>query len=196
MIEPFSKRGREWEPIGLELRGLLSLQIRDRLDPWKLAERIGLMVFDGQAALTRIGEEERSHLLGPGQSCWSGGVFPTPLPDGRYLCILNPNHSHRRNKITLMEEVVHTHRKHRPSGLAFADDGVKVRHYDKKQEEEAYGVGAAALLPWRPFFLGVNRGRTIDELAEDYDVTPDLVKYRINITGAYNLYRARQRSRV
>jgi hypothetical protein len=68
-----------------------------------------------------------------------------------------------------------------------------VRGFDQGQEDEAYGVGAAALLPWKTFFHGLNDGRSANELAEEYDVTMDLVTYRIKITGAYPLYRSRQR---
>ena len=149
MWQPFSKQGRAWEPIGLELRSLLRLGIRERVDPWQLAPKVGLRVVDGREAIATVCPEDQEHLLGPGCGSWSGGVYPVALPDGTYLCIVNPNHSHRRNKITLMEEIVHTHRRHRPSGLSFQDDGVTVRHYDPDQEREAYGVGAAAYCPGR-----------------------------------------------
>ena len=42
----------------------------------------------------------------------------------------------------------------------------------------------------------MNRGRTIDDMAEEYDVTPDLVLYRVKITGAHRTYLARQRKRA
>ena len=95
-----------------------------------------------------------------------------------------------------MEEIVHTHRGHRPSGLAFEGDGLSVRQYDRQQESEAYGVGAAALIPWQTFFRGVNDGRTVAELSEYYEVTPELVTYRIKITGLFAVFRARQRQRA
>src|SRR5260370_30265359 len=140
MLLPFSKRGREWEPIGVELRGLLALGSGAQLDPWQLALKVGLTVIDGNTALKNLATDLRNHLLGIGHCSWSGGVYPEPLPDGTFLCILNPNHSQRRNKITLMEEVVHTYCHHRPSGLEFHVDCVSIRHFDPQQEEEAYGV--------------------------------------------------------
>jgi hypothetical protein len=70
-----------------------------------------------------------------------------------------------------------------------------MRDYDKAQEEEAFGVGAAALIPWEAFFRGINAGRTVDELAETYELSEQLTTYRIKITGAYKLYCARQRAR-
>lgn len=193
---PFSSRAKDWEPIGLELRHLLGLPAADELDPWVLAPKVGLRVIDGRAAIATLGSDHKAHLLRDGRPCWSGGVYPKPLPDGSFLCILNPTHSRRRNKITLMEEIVHAYRRHRPSELVFDEDGLAVRQYDAAQEDEAYGVGAAALLPWQTFFRGLNTGRTANDLAEDYDVTPALVTYRIKVTGAHSLYRARQRRHV
>ena len=192
MFLPFSKRGRDWEPIGLELRQLLKLRQNDRLDPWKLAPIVGLQVVDSMDAFSNLELSDREHLLGAGKRKWSGGVCPSPLPDGKLLCILNPTHSIQRNTITLMEEIVHAYRRHQPSALVFEEDGVRFRHYDAQQEEEAYGIGAAALLPWPPFFRRVNAGQTMDELAIEYDVTTDLVGYRIKITGLYAVFRKRQ----
>jgi len=70
-----------------------------------------------------------------------------------------------------------------------------MREYNNAQEEEAFGVGAASLIPWEAFFRNINAGRTIDELAETYELSQPLITYRIKITGAYKLYCARQRAR-
>lgn len=82
-----------------------------------------------------------------------------------------------------MEEIAHVHLCHVPSSLVLDADGWQVRDYVKAQEEEAYGVGAAALIPWDTLFPALNARRTIDELAEIYEVTRELVEYRVKITG-------------
>lgn len=69
-----------------------------------------------------------------------------------------------------------------------------MRNYDKAQEQDAFGVGAAALMPWASFFPAINARETIRQLAEEYDLSEQLIRYRIQITGAYRLYHARQRS--
>ena len=68
-----------------------------------------------------------------------------------------------------------------------------MRSYDNAQEEEAFGVGAAALIPWIALFPAINSGVAIDQLAERYELSDELVRYRIQITGAHKLYMARQR---
>jgi hypothetical protein len=68
-----------------------------------------------------------------------------------------------------------------------------VRDYHREHETEAYGVGAAVLLPWGQFYHQLDAGTPITEIAEAFDVTEALVQYRIKITAATNLYRNRLR---
>ena len=195
MLLPFSQRARRWEPIALELRQIVRANGHDQLNPWELAPEVALKVLDGHAMLRRLPAAVQSHLVGAGKDRWSGGVYPHPLSDGDLVCILNPFQSHRRQKITLMEEITHIYLDHIPSGVAYAAPGIEVREYHKDQEAEAYGVGAATLLPWHSFFKALNAGQTIEVLAELHNVAEELVEYRIKITGAFNLYKSRQRTR-
>ena len=194
MFQPFSKRAQPWEISGRRLRGLLHLREDQILDPYLLAPRVGLtlMHFDDVA----VPDDIRHHLLNGASDNWSGGVYATPLPDGTFLCILNPNHDIRRRRITLMEEVSHVFLEHSPTGVRLLGGGLAARDYDEAQEKEAYGVGAAALLPWASFFGDLNRGLSAEEIAIKYGVSVRLVRYRLQITGASNLYRARQSARA
>ncbi len=190
---PWSERSKKWEPIAAKLRGLVPCKRGVPFDPWMLAPRVGLCVID--CDFPGLSPEEKAHMLGGASSDWSGGVFAKPLPDGRRICMINPCHSHRRNKITLMEEISHCHLRHTPTLLTKKGD-TRFRDFNKHMEEEAYGVGAAVLLPWSLLFPLLNAGYTIDELAEEFDVTTNLVVYRIKICGASSLYAARQRKRA
>lgn len=190
---PFTRRAQRWEPIAILLRRLACARDGDNVDPEVLAAKIGLRLFDARRALECFSQCDRDHLLLTARDRWSGGVLPKPLPDGKVICILNPTHARRRNRITLMEEIVHVHRKHVPTGFRDVTQGLRVRDYNKAQEEEAYGVGAAVLLPWSTFYRALDSGQPIETIAEHYDVTTQLVQYRIKITGATNLYRSRSR---
>jgi hypothetical protein len=191
---PFSDRAKKWEPEGLALRHLAHARLTEILDPFQLAPLVGLRVVEAEFALRGLKATDARYLLEHAGNQWSGGVLPKPLADGSFVCILNPGHSQRRNRITLMEEIAHKYLNHVPTDLTLAGDGMRIRGYDKSQEIEAYGVGAAALLPWSTFFPRVNDGAPIEDLADAYDVTPDLTKYRIKITGAYRLYLSRQKA--
>lgn len=188
---PFSQQGKLWEPIAVQLRRLGGARNGELVDPAILAERVGLQLVDANAVLEEFSKADRDHLLVTASGAWSGGVFPKPLPNGKYICIINPTHNRRRNRITLMEEVVHIHRQHKPSGLRDVMPGLRVRDYHKEYETEAYGVGAAVLLPWSHFYHQLDAGIPISEIAEIFDVTEALVQYRIKVTAATNLYRNR-----
>lgn len=94
-----------------------------------------------------------------------------------------------------MEEISHVFLRHRPTKLRELGGGLSTRDYVGAQEEEAYGVGAAAIMPWATFFPDLNAGVSVEELSGKYGVSSELVTYRINITGAFNLYRSRQKNR-
>jgi IrrE N-terminal-like domain len=192
---PFSEQGKSWEPIALELRRMSGVRNGELVEPAILAERVGLELVDAHTALEGFPEADRNHLLVTASDSWSGGVLPKPLPNGKCICIINPNHHRRRNRITLMEEVVHIHRKHKPTGLRDVLPGLRVRDYHKEHEAEAYGVGAAVLLPWTSFITS-STGTPVAEIAEAFDVTEALVQYRIKITAATNLYRNRVKRRA
>jgi hypothetical protein len=193
VLQPFSAKGKRWEPHGQALRRLLNLTPPELLDPFGLAEKVGLKLVDVCELCEQLGPKITELVLIKDKDGWSGGVFARPLPDGKRVCILNSTHGPRRTKITLMEEIAHVHLKHTPTGLMRSADGFRMRGYDKTQEEDAYGVGAAALLPWASFFQAINRGATVKELAEQHDLSEQLIRYRIQITGAHRLYQARQR---
>ena len=193
MFLPFSERSRAWEPKAQRLRGFLRLGAEDILDPLELAPKVGLTLMD--VLDVPIGEELRSYLLDGAGGHWSAGVHATPLPDGTFLCILNPTHDLRRRRISLMEEISHVFLRHRPTTVRDVGGGLSSRDFLKSQEEEAYGVGAAAIMPWSSFFHDLNAGMSVEEIATKYGISTALVVYRISITGATNLHRSRQRIR-
>lgn len=192
---PFSESSKIWEPLAQDLRARVCRKRADSVafDPWELAPLVGLRVVD--CDFQGLSEEESEYLSGTASGDWSGGVYPVPLPDGSRLCMLNPGHPYRRNKITLMEEICHCHLNHSPTAL-ITKNGGKYRDFNKTQEMDAYGVGAAVLLPWSLFFSRLNTGVSVDDISEEFDVTPQLVNYRIKICGATALYRKRRQGKT
>jgi hypothetical protein len=190
---PFSARSKLWEPLAEDLRELCPSRGGSfSFDPWPLAMELDLRVVE--CTLQGLDSHERLHMESLVGGHWSGGVLPTPLPDGSRICILNPAQSYRRRKITLMEEIAHCFLDHQPTSLVLKGDA-RFRDFNKKQEDEAFGVGAAVLMPWRSLFPMINSGRTGEEIAECYEVTPALALYRIKICGASFLYKKRQQNR-
>ncbi|MDX6557101.1 MAG: hypothetical protein QOF72_150, partial [Blastocatellia bacterium] len=152
-----------------------------------------------------LSPESRTHLLGAAVDQWSGGACSRPLPNGWRLVILNPAHGIQRNRATLMEEVAHVFLGHKPSRLAAitSDAGpnqlsaaatqstgrMLARDYNQLDEEAAYSVGAAALVPFAGLRRRVMEGRSSREIARHFRVSRQLVEYRIKVTHLWPEYK-------
>jgi len=193
---PPTRKGRVFETYAMCLRefaGLFDVELR--LDPFRLAAYANLVVADFESVRHLLSGETVDHLLGGGKDSWSGGACSQPLPDGRKLIILNPTHGKNRQNATLMEEISHVFLGHKPSRLAFKDGeegGLKARDYNAEIEEQAYSVGAAALVPFEALERFVEAGRTSRQIARHFEVSRMLVEYRIKVCKLWNTYLAVQ----
>ena len=126
---------------------------------------------------------------------WSGGAASAKLPDGSRLIILNPTHGKNRHNATLMEEICHVFLGHKPSRLAIKNTSTEgktiARDYHAEIEEEAYGTGAAALLPYTAIKRMVSEGKTAAEIARHFHVSRALVEYRLKISRLWETYKQR-----
>ena len=202
-LPPGDKR-KQFELYALGLRDFAGVKIEQPLDPFTLAEFARLLVVDFDS-IQGLSPESRAHLLGDGAEQWSGGACSRPLPNGWKLVILNPAHGQQRNRATLMEEVAHVFLGHKPNRLAIisrnpaTNAGAKAkgrqpqqtlaRDYNRDDEEAAYAVGAAALVPYAALRRSVRQGRSADQIARHFRVSRQLVEYRIKVTHLWPEYK-------
>jgi len=190
---PPGEKWRQFELHALGFRDFAGVRPDVPLDPFRLAKFANLLVvsFD---QIRGLSPETREHLLGEASEKWSGGACSVPLPDGRRIVILNPNHGPMRTNATLMEEVSHVFLGHKPSRLkvvAETQNGQTVsREYRKADEEAAYATGAAALAPFAALRRFVLDGRTSQQIAKHFHVSRELVEYRLKVTRLWSTYRA------
>lgn len=179
-LPPNGSRFFRYEQLGLRVRSFVRLDIHDRLDPLKLAETVGLKVITLDS-VEGLSDEIKNVLKDPSQN-WSGGTTPE-LPDGSCLVVLNPWQSAERQAVTLMEEICHVLLGHKHSQIALATDLVSGNHrdYNDAVEEEAYSVGAAALVPYRSLACDISRGFSMRAIARHFGVSVSLVKYRVRV---------------
>ncbi|MGH9901026.1 MAG: ImmA/IrrE family metallo-endopeptidase [Pyrinomonadaceae bacterium] len=194
-VLPPTFKGRHYEIRAMGLRDFAGLRRGDEpLDPFALADYARLMVVDFEKIMG-LSEETRAHLLGEGSNMWSGGTCSRPLPNGWRVVILNPRHGRQRNNATLMEEVCHVflgHKANRLSIVAENKQGKTVaRDYNEADEEAAYAVGAAALVPYGALRRFVKAGRTSIEIARHFNVSRELAEYRMKVSRLWAEYRAR-----
>src|SRR5690242_4585596 len=141
--------------------------------------------------LKGLSERAREHLLGSASESWSGGACT--LPNGMKLVILNPTHGRSRTNATLMEEICHVFLGHQPNRLSIVtrDERGKVmnRDYRKADEEEAYAVGAAALVPYASLKRMLLQGKTAKEIGLHFHVSRELVAYRMKVTRRWREFK-------
>jgi len=192
---PPTTKGRRFEVRGQALREFAGLRHDDEpLDPFELARYAKLLVAPFEA-IDSLSEKTREHLLGDGKDMWSGGAASIKLPSGEKLIILNPTHGKNRHAATLMEEISHVFLGHKPSRLAVENKNSSgktiARDYNQDIEEEAYGTGAAALIPYSSLKRMVSEGKTAQQIARHYGVSRALVEFRIKISRLWDEYAAK-----
>ncbi len=197
---PPTAKGRKYEQQARNIRTFAGLKRDDEpLDPFALAPYAGLLVVDF-SQIEGLSEQARNHLLGEGARDWSGGTFTRPLPNGRQLVILNPKHGLQRHQATLMEEVCHVFLGHKANQLEITKTNeqgqIVARDYHDADEEEAYAVGAAALVPYAALHRFVTTGKTTFQIARHFGVSRQLAIYRIQISLLWPEYKKRHPAEV
>jgi hypothetical protein len=93
-----------------------------------------------------------------------------------------------------MEEVSHVFLGHQPSRLKIVAEDERgrtlARDYRKADEEAAYAIGAAALVPFSALQKAVHKGRTSTQVARHFRVSRELVEYRLKVTRLWRTYRS------
>jgi hypothetical protein len=176
-LPPAGEKWRSFERKAIKLRKFAGLDQSRPLDPYQLAELIRIKVVSLKD-LKDLSEESRLHLSGSDN--WSGGVTEL-LPDGTRIVIINDRHSRRRNAVTLMEEICHSILGHKPSIISQTNG----RTYDRQIEEEAYSVGAAALVPYQALAEKLAKHETVKSIAGFFGVSVHLIEYRMRVLGLW-----------
>ncbi|MGI8495787.1 MAG: ImmA/IrrE family metallo-endopeptidase [Pyrinomonadaceae bacterium] len=191
---PPSRKGREYEIRAIGLREFAGLRRDDeKLNPFDLAHFAKLLVATFDQIEPFLSEETRQHLLNTGSDKWSGGACSQTLWDGRKLIVLNPTHNANRQNATLMEEICHVFLGHKPSRLAIQNTNKHgkpiARDYREADEEAAYSIGAAALVPFSALRRMIIRGKTSREISRYFNVSRELVEYRMKVSRLWEQYK-------
>lgn len=181
MLPPVSHKFREVERKAIGVRQFAGIGALVRLDPYELAALLDLRVVS-LADLDQLPQQTREHLEQSNE--WSAGTTGM-LPDGSRIIVINEKQSAGRRAATLMEEICHTLLGHDPSSIFGNGAGSGGRSYDISVEEEAYAVGAAALVPYRALTEFLSRGFTVDQISRRYGVSKALVEYRMRVLGLW-----------
>lgn len=182
---PRNHRGRAYERIGLRIRSVAGVSLDSPIDPFALAKLVKIRVIT-PSQLRHLPPMIAMKLTGQLNSCWSAVTLR--LTENRQLCVLNPTHEVERQRATLMEEIAHVALGHELSRIIITDEGFAYREFNRVNEHTAYGVGAAALVPYVALLDGLRKGRSPERIARQYAVSIPLVLYRIKITMLWRVY--------
>lgn len=207
---PFTPQGEQTERSAIGVKRHLGLHPDAVVDPFEVLP-------DVPARLVDVSMLDPS-LLAECADDWSGIGFGC-APNGEELICLNPTHAVTRQRATLMEEIVHIVLDHPKTTLTLSPGcititptgeaavagprtrthtriaaGPSARTYLASVEDDAYNIGAACIVPYRPLFDAVHvRHEHETTIAARFNVSVELVEYRIKRAGLIRVYRKHHR---
>jgi len=170
----------EHEHNGLDVRHELSIDVDERLDhagAFELLESVVAVVSHTELGLTPT---HTNHFSGSRATRWSGMCVPTP--EGDHIVVYNGAHPLTRVRATLMEEFFHLWLDHAPTKVRTFLSGTGRRDFDAAKEDEAYGSGAAALVPYKGLRAMLLSGVSVADIAAHFEVSEQLVEFRIRVS--------------
>lgn len=176
------RRGfKTWaEKIAVEQRGLLLLKSHLPMPARSLGKHLGIAIITPLEILG-IPEPVVTQLLKTDPSSWSAVTISRT---DRSIIIHNINHSPRRQESDLMHELAHILCKHKPTQLTqLPNASFALRSYDRNQEEEASWLGGCLQIPRVALLWALRQGMDNSRIAEHFNASLDLVKYRREMTG-------------
>jgi Zn-dependent peptidase ImmA (M78 family) len=160
-----------------EVRGELGLGFLDPLNPLHLAAHLDIRVI-GLSELTDAAEGVE-YFTQVEPSAFSA---ITVFHGRRRLIVHNDVHAPGRRNSNVTHELAHGLLLHPPTP-ALDDRGC--RHWNQSVEDEANWLAGVLLVPERAA-LSVARGRRMpEEAAEDFGVSAQMMRWRLNATGAH-----------
>lgn len=170
----------EHEHNGMDLRDQLSLRLDECLDHESafgvLREVLAVVPHTALGAADAV----TRHFSGPRARRWSGMCIP--LPEGDHLVVYNADHPPTRVRATLMEEFFHLWLEHPPTTLRAFSDGSGSRTFNSEIEGEAYGSGAAALVPYKSLREMLSGGMSTADIARHFEVSEQMIDFRVRVS--------------
>lgn len=170
------KAEAEW--YAQDMRKDLSLRAWEPICPHRMAQHLDHKVVDLSAFETTHPKD-----VGILRECTGPkGFSAVTLHKGSLrLIVLNDGHTAARQAADIAHELAHALLHHKPLPL---DNGTGVRAFNAVDEEEAKWLGPTLLVPGPAAIAITRRGDTYQDAARTYGVSIELMRMRLNATGA------------
>jgi Zn-dependent peptidase ImmA (M78 family) len=167
----------EASSIAVEVRAELRLSVLDRLDPMHLADHLAVPVV----ALSELAgcSTDAIRILTEVEPDAFSAV--TVFDRSRRTIVHNDAHAPGRQVSNITHELAHGLLHHRPSA-ALDDRGCRL--WSQDIEDEAQWLAGALLIPDDAAIWIVRQGMTESDAAQRFGVTPPMVRFRVNVSGA------------
>ena len=161
------------------------------LDPRVLADRLRVRLVSPHD-FPDLPQDVVAQLLHRDATGWSAATL---LICDTAIVIYNPMHSPGRQASNIVHELAHIMLKHEPARVMFSqDEQMATRTFDQQQEDEANWLGWTLLLPRDALVAARRRRMAKAQIAREYGVSENLVRYRLQITGVDVQMKRRRRA--
>ena len=176
----------------MELRRTLSLLDTDPLDAVRVADHMGITVWN-ESQIEGLSSIDLQVLQDEGADYWHALTLRI---GHKHLIVYNSEQRGGRKNSIIMHEIAHIVLGHRLHDVMKNSDGLLVPgNYDQTQEDEANWLAGALLLP-RPALLRIrSAGISNLESTRIYNVSEQMLTWRLRMTGVdYQLKHVRKRA--
>ncbi len=167
----------EAEQIASSVRTKLELRPTQTVEPEALAELLGIEVRAGDELIPRERFEEIENIQ-PGSF---SACTLRPSAD-RVVVVYNPISAKSRQKSDVAHELAHVLLNHELSRVERLGD-ITFLSCDPTQEDEAGWLSGCLLLPRALLLAEFRRGSNARQIANKYEVSESMARYRLNVTG-------------
>ena len=176
------RRGfKAWsERTSVEYRRALGIPLAVALDPYRLAELLGVRVTTAERIPT-LTKESLHQLTVEDRESWSA---VTLCLGDRRLVILNSGHSPVRQTSSLVHELAHVILNHSSDSTRLSEEGLLFRAcYDKEKEDEADWLAGCLLVPRDGLMEAYRKTQSNARLAGWFGVSEQMITWRLRKTG-------------
>jgi Zn-dependent peptidase ImmA (M78 family) len=172
------------ERESLRLRDEMGVKHTQALDISKLADHMNVRIISAEDLIdiARLEELERIQAYS-----FSAATFEV---GDKTVIVSSPLRTAGRLASDIAHELAHIELKHELSEVREVS-GVPFRTCRPEEEEQATVFGGTLLLPRPLLVAAARRGRGPEEIAEQYNVTVEMARFRYNSTGVRNQIAAR-----
>jgi Zn-dependent peptidase ImmA (M78 family) len=165
--------------VARQVRAELGLAAASPLDIWALADHLEIPCMP-LSDLSSLEPEAVNHFLRRETGAFSA---LTLFAEAQRLIVYNDAHAKTRQASDLAHELAHALLLH--PAQSFVLDGFGCREWPAESEAEADWLGGALLVPDEAAVHVVRSKLSVAEAARVYGISEQMMRWRLNVTGAY-----------